>query len=872
MYNHIYYQQSESEIVTQIETSQSLGLFTKEIVKRREDHGINKIDDVKNKGPLRILLSQFKNLLVLVLVVAALIAGFLGESQDTIVIVILVIVNAALGFWQEYQAERAMMALKELASPNAKVKRDGKILIVPSQDLVVGDIVLLEAGNIIPADLRLIEAFQFNIDESTLTGESLSVNKVSHAMAPKELAITEQKNMVFKGTLATNGRAVGVVVSVGMSTELGQIAKLLKDEKEVKTPLQKRIDQFAKVLSIIVIALCFIIFIIGLVRGEEVVLMFMTSLSLAVAGIPEALPAIVTISLALGSKTLSKKNSLIRKLTAVETLGSVTYICSDKTGTLTENKMQAKSFFINDQVVSNVPDNAFDDFVWSTLIKAMTLNNDVTFGKDGQAQGDPTEVALIKVPIELGQDKKSLLEVLPRVAELPFSSERAMMSTIHSNLKESIIYSKGTPEKILSLCHNQYGKNGITLIDRESLLQASQKMAAQGFRVIAFAYRTMDKNSSEIELNEFEKNLIFIGLVGLIDPPRKDAKEAIELCKSAGIKVVMITGDHPSTAKAIAIDLGILLNENEKVVQGSDLQNVTEENLKKLVQETKVYARVLPEQKIKIVKALQSAGEIVAMTGDGVNDAPALKKADIGIAMGKGGTDVAREASDLILLDDNFTTIVIAVREGRRIYDNIRKFIRFSLTGNSGEIWTLFLALFIGLPTPLLPIQILWVNLVTDGLPGLALAFEPKEKGIMVRAPRKPNESIFADGLWQHTLWVGLLTAAATLGTLAWAYHSGSSHWQSMAFTVLTFVQMGHVLAIRSEKQSFFSLGLKSNLPLFFTVLFTLALQLVTLYSPLFQKVLKTQALSYMELAVCLVASTSVFIAVEVEKWILRQA
>ncbi|MDD4975126.1 MAG: cation-transporting P-type ATPase, partial [Bacteriovorax sp.] len=482
--------------------------------------------------------------------------------------------------------------------------------------------------------------------------------------------------------------------------------------------------------------------------------------------------------------------------------------------------------------------------------------------------------ALISLALEQGLEIKSLQKFLPRLAELPFSSERAMMSTIHSTGEGSIIFSKGAPEKILSLCKRSYntdGTNNLIPLNIDSQLLASQEMASQGFRVLAVGYRALDRKATEIELSEVEKDLVFLGLIGLIDPPRKEAREAIKLCKSAGIQVVMITGDHPSTAKAIALDLGILGHLNEKVILGIELENTSEEELLKIVQETRVYARVASEQKIRIVKALQSSGEIVAMTGDGVNDAPALKKADVGIAMGKGGTDVAREASHVVLLDDNFATIVTAVKEGRRIYDNIRKFVRFALSGNSGEIWTLFLAPFLGLPTPLLPIQILWVNLVTDGLPGLALALEPEEKDIMRRPPRKPSENVFAHGLWQHTVWVGLLIAAVTLGTLAWAYHTGHVHWQSMAFTVLTFVQMGHVLAIRSEKESFFTLGPGTNFPLFLTVLFTLALQLATLYIPAFRKVFKTEALTMHELLICILVSSSVFIAVEIEKWIFRR-
>jgi Ca2+-transporting ATPase len=856
-----FYYQSQNEIISDLKSSLTEGLTLNEVEKRQVLQGPNAIDEVKAKSWFRLFISQFSDLLVLVLIGAAFIASFIGEVQDSIAIVVIVIVNAALGFSQEYRAERAMVALKKMASPNAKVKRNGQRIIIPTTELVTGDIVLLEAGDIVPADLRMLETFRININESLLTGESQSVLKIETPINSDHVPVVDQKNMAFKGTTVSSGRAIGLVVRIGMDTELGKIAQLLEDQKEIKTPLQKRITHFAKIISFIVIFLCVIIFALGMLRGEEAVLMFMTALSLAVAGIPEALPAVVTIALALGSKIMAQKNALIRKLSAVEALGSVTYICTDKTGTLTENKMSAGSFFVKGEFLTNVPANALEDSTWKNLTYALALNNDVVHGEKDQLIGDPTEVALINIAVTLGLTKNSLEESFPRLAELPFSSERSMMSTIHSAGNGSIIFSKGAPEKILAVCNQK---------NCELELKASKDMANQGFRVMAVAFRKVEVQATDLELDEFEKDLIFLGLIGLMDPPRKEAKVAINVCKSAGIKVVMITGDHPDTARAIAMDLGILNNDNDKVIQGTELQKYSDEELQKIVLNTRVYARVAPEQKIKIIKALQTSGEIVAMTGDGVNDAPALKKADVGIAMGKGGTDVAREASHLILLDDNFATIITAIKEGRRIYDNIRKFIRFALSGNSGEIWTLFLAPFIGLPTPLLPIQILWVNLVTDGLPGIALTFEPEEKNIMERPPRKPGESIFAHGLWQHTLWVGLLTAIATLGTLAFAYHTGNPHWQSMAFTVLTFIQMGHVLAIRSETQSFFTLGALTNLPLLLTVIFTLALQLATLYVEALRSIFKTDALSLDELIICLIISTSVFIAVEIEKWIFR--
>jgi len=836
-----WYQRSESQTLDAQRTTISHGLSHEEAGRRREQYGANLIQNAKRKSPLRILLAQFTDLLVLVLIGAALIASFLGESHDVIAIVAIVLLNATLGFTQEYRAERAMEALKALATPQARVKRLGEIVSVPAFDLVPGDIVLLEAGNLVPADLRLLETASLRIDESTLTGESAPIDKMTASIPADRLPVADQRNMAFRGTLVAAGRATGVVVTTGMETQLGNIARLLKEEVEVRTPLQKRLAVFAKRLALVVIALCLIIFVVGLARGEEPVLMFLTSLSLAVAGIPEALPAVVTVALALGARTMIRNKALVRKLPAVEALGSVTFICSDKTGTLTENRMQARGLRVADA------DRAI-------MLKAIALNNDVIVGHDGKLQGDPTETALFKTALDEGFDKRQLEREFPRVAELPFSSERGLMTTIHESGAHHIVYSKGAPEKIFPLCS----------VDLSKQHAAVEEMAREGLRVLAVASRELEHIG---ELEEVEKNLTFLGLVGLVDPPRDEAKEAVRLCQSAGIQVVMITGDHPSTARTIASQLGILTDSRPGVLTGGELCDIPEPELERRVREISVYARVAPEQKIRIVKALQAVGEIVAMTGDGVNDAPALRRADIGVSMGEGGTDVAREASHIVLLDDNFATIVGAVREGRRIYDNIRKFVRFALSGNSGEIWTLFLAPFLGLPTPLLPIHILWVNLVTDGLPGIALALEPGERELMRRPPRHPRESVFAHGLWQHTLWVGLLTAGATLGTMAWAYQTGRASWQSMAFTVLTLVQMGHVMAIRSEVDSFFSLGFRSNLALTGAVGLTFALQLGALYFPFAQKVFKTQPLTWDELVICVLVSSSVFCAVEIEKW-----
>lgn len=850
---------TETETLADLQTSPREGLSHEEVARRRSSFGSNAFENAKRRGPIRILADQFMNSLVAVLVASGMIAFFLGEPQDGIAIFAIVLLNGILGFAQEFRAEKAMEELQSLVAPRARVRRLGNIVVIPSYELVPGDIVLLESGNLVPADLRLVESAELGIDESTLTGESIPVRKSSGVLRAERAAVADQKNMAFKGTMVSSGRGTGVVVRTGMDTELGKIAKLLREEVEVETPLQTKVARFSTKISFVVVALCGVIFAVGYLRGEAPVLMFLTALSLAVAAIPEALPAVITLTLALGARVMGRRNALVRKLSAVEALGSVTVICSDKTGTLTENRMTAEA-------LREATPGARE-----TLYRMLALSNDASVGENGAFQGDPTETALLAAAIEAGYSKVDLEKEYPRIAEVPFSSERGMMTTIHRHGDERLVYAKGAPERILDRCIRGYGEDVATSFDRAEATAEAGSLARDGYRVLAFACaRSPAPSSSVLDLRTLENDLEFVGLVGLIDPPRTEAREAIVLCGSAGIRPIMITGDHPETARAIAKKLGLPVDGRGGVITGAELTDLSDSELEGRVEETSVFARVGPEQKIRIIDSLQSRGEIVAMTGDGVNDAPALKRANIGVAMGKGGTDVAREASHLILLDDNFATIVTAVKEGRRIYDNIRKFLRFSLSGNSGELWTLFLAPFFNLPTPLLPIQILWINLVTDGLPGLALAFEPEEKDAMSRPPRDPKESLFARGLWQHSLWVGLLTGGVTLATLGIAYRVGTPHWQSMGFTVLGLIQMGHVLAVRSERNSLFSIGILSNPYILGAVLVTVALQLACLYVPLLNDLLKTTPLTGKELAVCFAASTSVFFAVEIEKWIFR--
>ena len=852
---------SAGEVCRELSVVPADGLSVDEVARRRARFGPNRLDEGRRRGPLRMLLDQFADFMVLVLLASAVLAGILGEPQDSLAIAVILTLNAVLGFAQEYRAERAVRALQALGAPQARVWRDGGVAVVPGEDIVPGDVVLLDAGSAVPADVRIVDAAQLRIDESALTGESQPVEKRIDALAGGDLALGDRTNLAFKGTLVTYGRGRGVVVATGMETELGRVAALLDEADDGRTPLQRRLADFGRRLALAVLALCAVLFVVGVLRGEEPVLMFLTAVSLAVAAIPEALPAVVTVALALGARKMVRANALIRRLPAVETLGSVTCVCSDKTGTLTENRMRVEAFHVDGRDTGTPPGPGQRSVAWNLLLAALALSNDAEPRGDG-AEGDPTEVALLLAALRAEIDKRELAARMPRLAEVAFSSERARMTTIHSDPDGGLVaFTKGAPEHVLPSCRD---------VDLPAMLDAADDMARRGLRVLAFASRRLERMPEEGQLEDIETGMTLLGLVGLIDPPRAEAAEAVALCRTAGIRVVMITGDHPATARAIATRLGIV-DDGGRVVSGAELARLDRDAFAAEVESIRVYARVAPEQKIQIVEALQKHGELVAMTGDGVNDAPALRQAEIGVAMGKGGTDVAREAAHMVLLDDNFASIVGAVREGRRIYDNIRKFIKFAFASNTGEIWTLFLAPFVGLPIPLLPIHILWVNLVTDGLPGLALTLEPAEREIMQRPPRPPRESIFAHGLWQHAVWVGLLLGGVTLSTQAWALRTGLEHWQTMTFTVLTLSQMGHVLAVRSEHDSLLTQGLLSNRPLLGAVVLTILLQCAVIYLPVSWSIFKTQPLTGGELALCFAVASIVFVAVEIEKWMVRR-
>lgn len=872
-----WHQLKTDQVMEKLRSSDK-GLSENEVQKRLLEHGPNELTESARKTVFMMFLDQFKDFMILVLIAAAIIAGIVGEASDTIAIFVIVALNAVIGFVQEYRAEKAVQLLMKMSAQSALVIRDGNPVTIPAAQLVPGDVVILETGRIIPADMRLIEAARIKVEEATLTGESLPTEKHVEPLPDEHLPLGDRKNMAYKGTVVTYGRGTGVITATGMDTELGKIATLLQSGEEVRTPLQKRLATFSQKLALAVLAICVVIFTVGILRGEPPLVMLLTAISLAVAAIPEALPAVITISLALGAKKMVAQNALIRKLPAVETLGSVTYVCSDKTGTLTLNKMTVEDVYTNGILL---PADKVEPGSNPQLFTALALSNDANADASGTVLGDPTEVALHAVAKLYGFDKKVLEQDYPRIAEIPFDSDRKCMTTFHSIPADSpfkalgegscVSFTKGAIDVLLDKASSLVTMEGTAPFDGAEMEKVNDRMAADGLRVLGIAMRIWESLPTDMSHGHVETELTILGLLGMMDPPREEAKEAVRLCKTAGIRPVMITGDHPLTARSIATRLGILEDGDEGVMIGRELEQLSEQEFEKRVESIRVYARVAPEQKLKIIMALQDRGQFVAMTGDGVNDAPALKRADIGVAMGITGTDVSKEAAAMILLDDNFATIVKAVKEGRRIFDNIRKFIKYTMTSNSGEIWTIALAPLLGLPIPLLPIHILWINLVTDGLPGLALAAEPAEKGIMERPPRHPTESIFAQGLGVHIIWVGLLMGAISLLTQTWFLEVGQAHWQTMVFTVLCLSQMGHVLAIRSERESLFSQGIFSNKPLVGAFILTFVLQMATIYVPQLNVIFKTAPLTFGELAVTLALSTVVFLAVELEKLIKRR-
>jgi Ca2+-transporting ATPase len=802
-----------------------------------------------------------------------------------------------------------MAALKRMAAPVVKVRREGQLQQVPAREIVPGDILLLDAGDAVSGDARVLESINLRIEEASLTGESIPVEKHSRPISEAHIPIGDRRNMVHMGTTAIYGRGTVVVVETGMATQLGRIAELIQTVGSEPTPLQKRMAQLGKGLAVAAVAIVGAVFVLGLLRGEDLKELFLTAIAMAVAAVPEGLPAVVTITLALGAQRMLRRRALIRKLPAVETLGSVTVICSDKTGTLTENRMTVKILEVaghsldlaealkqgnTGEDVSANPEQATE----ALLLLGGALCNDAvleasTNGADGfRAQGDPTERALVVAAATYGLMKPRLESLFPRVAEAPFSSERKRMTTFHeSHLKTQngevgaqllslfgsksqpfVAFAKGATESLLKVCDRVWtdvGAQPLTAEWRQRIEGADDRLAGDGLRVLGVAFRTLPNLATEGEMEALERELTFVGLVAMIDPPRPEVKEAVAISRTAGVRPVMITGDHPQTALHIARELDIA--RDRAVLAGQELEQMSAKELEARVEDVAVYARVSPEHKLNIVRALQRRGHIVAMTGDGVNDAPALKQADIGVAMGITGTDVSKEAADMVILDDNFATIVRAIKQGRVIYDNVRKFIKYTLTSNAGEIYVMLIGPLLGMPLPLTALQILWINLVTDGLPGLALAVEPAEHGTMRRPPYPPSQSIFANGMSRYILWVGLLMGAVSLALGYWAWITGRPAWQTMVFATLTLSQMGNVLAVRSGRESLFKIGLLTNKPLLGAVALTFVLQLAVIYWRPLQEIFNTQALTAFELGICLVLSTIVFWAVEIEKWFRRR-
>jgi P-type Ca2+ transporter type 2C len=888
---HPWWASPSAEVVRRLGSDLEAGLSSDEARSRLEREGPNELVTEPVRRPVMIFLAQFANTMIAVLLVAAAITVIIGDTKDAIVIGAIVVLNAVIGFVQEYRAERAMAALQTLVSPHARVVRDDVEATIPSAGLVPGDVVILEAGDVVPADARIVECPNLRVDEAPLTGESVPVDKLAGEIdeGDGEL-VADRRNMVFKGTSVVYGRARAVVTATGMHTAIGQIAGLLAAHQAPQTPLQRRLAVLGRRLAAAALAVCAIVFTAGVLRGEDVTLMFLTAVSLAVAAIPEALPAVVTISLALGAQRMVRHHALVRKLPAVETLGSVTVICTDKTGTLTQGRMLAERVWTlggefgvtgtgyepaGDLVADGTPVEVGAESVVGRALTVAALCNDAALVSppeepgDWDVVGDPTEGALLALAAKAGFVREDLDDTHPRVAEVPFDAVRKRMTTLHrGSERQGLVATKGAVESVLGVARALAGPDGDVALDdalRLQVLDRAEHYAADGYRVLALAGRSLADGDTD---GDAERDLVFYGLVALADPLRPESVEAVAACRTAGITPVMITGDHPATGAAIARRLGML--DGREVMTGAQLSKEQATGLASQVDRIAVYARTSPQQKLDIVEAWKAAGAVVAMTGDGVNDAPALRAADIGVAMGVTGTDVAKEAADMVLTGDDFAAIVAAVGEGRRIYDNIRRFVRYTLTSNSGEIWVMLVGPFIGLPLPLLPVQILWINLVTDGLPGLALGVEPAERTVMRRPPRSPTESIFARGLWQHVALVGLLMGAIPLALGVWGHHQGRP-WQTMVFTSLAMLQLGHALAVRSETESLRSLRWSTNLPLLVAVVGTLAIQLVVIYWRPLQDLLAVESLTLTELAVVTVASTGVFWVVELEKAVRRR-
>lgn len=873
MANLEWYTLEKEAVEKELSTSLSKGLDDKEAAERLERYGYNEIEQKKRKTIFQMYVDQFKDFMIIILIIAAVISGLLGELTDAVVILMIVVLNAVLGVVQENKAEESLAALKRMSAPSAKVLRNGRHDIIPARMLVPGDVVILETGDLVPADIRITKALNLKVQEAALTGESVPVEKDESPLSMKNVPLGDRVNMGYSGSLVTYGRGEGIVVGTGMDTEVGKIAKMIQSVGEVETPLKKKLQALGKVLGIAALAICAVIFIVGVAYGKEIFEMFLTSVSLAVAAIPEGLPAIATIVLAIGVQRMVKRNAIVRRLPSVETLGSATVICSDKTGTLTLNKMTVERLFYNSRVYSANKDiEPLDSGEHlRLLVTTGVLCNDSKLKETDEgiiALGDPTETALVDLGLKVGINKEQLEAGQPRVDEVPFDSKRKLMTTVHALENCYRVYTKGAVEELLKISDSILLDGKVVKLEqqhRDTILKTNEEMARDALRVLGMAYKDIRDLSRGSGEQAYENGLTFIGMMGMIDPPRPEAKEAVALCKRAGIKPVMITGDHSVTAVAIARDLGIL-TEGEEAVTGAQLEDISDRDLVDRVDHISVYARVSPEHKVRIVKAWQARGQIVAMTGDGVNDAPALKIADIGAAMGIVGTDVSKEASDMVLTDDNFATVVAAVEEGRVIFANILKAIQFLLSCNVGEILTLFVATMLNWHEPLLPIHILWVNLVTDSLPALALGVDPAEKNIMDRKPRNPEKNIFDKGMITRIIYQGIMVGTLTLAAFVFGSQRSLEAGRTMAFTVLALSQLAHAFNVRSNRQSVFKMGLLSNRYLLGAVTLSALLVFAVLEVPLLASVFKVTALSAAEWKMVGILSLAPVVVVEAVK------
>jgi Ca2+-transporting ATPase len=860
------------------------GLPEEEAAQRLALYGPNAIAEGRRRSSLSMLAAQFRDFSILVLLGAALLAAVVGDLADAAPVVVIVVLNALIGFVQEYRAEASMEALRKMAGQAATLRRDGRERSLPATEIVPGDVVLLETGAIVPADLRLVEAARLQVEEAALTGESVPVEKGVLPLPEGDAPLADRTCMAYKGTVVTRGRAVGVAVATGEGTELGRIASLLRGEKEEGTPLQRRLALFGKRLALVIVALCSLLFVVGTLRGVPPLAMALTAVSLAVAAIPEALPAVVTIALAFGARRMVRRNALLRRLPAVETLGSVTTICTDKTGTLTLNRMTVERVYLagagsdgwgapppppaEGAPSPSLPAEGRSAAEWLEL--AAALCGDARRNGEGRLVGDPTETALVAWAEGRGLDPAAAALLHPRTAELPFDADRKRMTTVHRAGDLFVSFTKGSVEGLASRAAGELSPGGVVHPDRKGFAERAERLAREGYRTLGIAMRRWEREPDSADPDGWERELVLLGVVGILDPPRPEAAEAIAQCRRAGIRTVMITGDHPVTARVIAERLGILA-PGEILLTGQELDALPPDRFSEVAGKVSVYARSSPEQKLRIVETLKGKGEIVAMTGDGVNDAPALRRADIGVAMGVTGTDVAREASSMVLLDDDFSTIVRAVREGRRIYANILRYITYSVTCNAGTLWLIVLAPFLALPLPLLPVQILWLNLLCDGLPGLALTAEETSPGVMDRPPVDPEEGVFSGGRGAYMLRYGLLLGASALLLEGYALREGRP-FGTLVFTYLIFSRMAVALAVRSRSRSLFRMGILSNRPLAGAVLLTVVLQSAVVYVPFLNRLFSTEPLTAAEYAALLAAAAAVFAVFEAEKGYRRLA